>query len=144
MKRFIWMLFSLMALSYAQEFCVKEKEGAFVDDPYIKAYTIRAVQDALIEANNRIDCADKSSKTIILKITNFSSMPIGYSIYQRANNYILNIGIELDMDGQKHVYTQSSYYALPSGSEGDIPKRQAFEDAINRIKDNIVSDFIKK
>ncbi len=139
-------LLSLLVLgfisSYGQSFCIKEKDGSFIDDPYIKDYTIKAVEDAFIEAHQTLDCDAKSSKNVVLKITNFSAMPIGYSIYQRANNYLLNFSIELDIGKKKYTYSQNSYYTLPTGGEGDLPKRQAFEDAMGRIKDNIISDLL--
>lgn len=144
MKKLIIPLYlCFIAISYAQSFCIKEKEGAFIEDPYIKEYTIKSVEEAFLEAKKPLDCDSKSSKTVILKITNISDMPIGYSIYQRANNYILNFSIELEVGDKKYTYSQSSYYALPTGSEGDLPKRQAFEDAMDRIRDMIVEDLLK-
>ncbi|MGC8676634.1 MAG: hypothetical protein ACP5UF_00195 [Hydrogenobaculum sp.] len=144
MKKLIIPLYlCFIAISYAQSFCIKEKEGAFIEDPYIKEYTIKSVEEAFLEAKKQLDCNSKNYKTVNLKITNISSMPIGYSIYQRANNYILNLSIELDIGKQKYTYSQSSYYALPTGGEGDLPKRQAFEDAMDRIKDMIVEDLLK-
>jgi hypothetical protein len=144
MKKLIIPLYlCFIAISYAQSFCIKEKEGAFIEDPYMKDYAIKSVEDAFLEAKKTLNCNSKNSKTVILKITNISNMPIGYSIYQRANNYILNIGIELKVDNKEYTYSQSSYYVLPTGSEGDLPKRQAFEDAIDRIKDMIIEDLLK-
>ncbi len=144
MKKFIIPLYlCFIATSYAQSFCIKPRDGVFIDDPYIKAYTIKAVEDAFLEAKKSLNCNSKNSKNVILKITNFSAMPIGYSIYQRANNYILNVGIEIKVNNKKYTYFQSSYYALPTGGQGDLPKRQAFEDAMDRIKDMIVEDLLK-
>ncbi|WP_459894175.1 hypothetical protein [Hydrogenobaculum acidophilum] len=146
MKKLIFSFLACFSMltAYGQSFCIREKEGTFIDDPYIKDYTIKSVEDAFIEAHKSIDCSGKSPKNVILKITSFSSMPIGYSIYQRANNYILNFSIELDIGKKKYTYSQSSYYALPNGGEGDLPKRQAFEDAMDRIKDNIISDLLRQ
>ncbi|ACG57191.1 putative protein [Hydrogenobaculum sp. Y04AAS1] len=144
MKKLIIPLYLfLVALSYAQSFCIKEKSGAFIEDPYIKEYVIKSVEEAFIEAKKPLDCNSKSYKTVFLKVTNLSDMPIGYSIYQRANNYILNLSIELNIANKKYTYFQSSYYALPTGGEGDLPKRQALEDAMDRIKDMIIEDLLK-
>ncbi len=130
-------------LAYANSFCIREEEGTFIDDPYIDEYAIKSVEKAFLEAHKNLDCDSKSSKTVYMKITNFGASPIGYSIYQRANNYMLTVSLELDI-GKKHFnYTQVSYYSLPTGGEGDIPKRQAFEDAMDRIKDMIVEDLLK-
>ena len=144
MKKLIIPLYlCFIVISYAQSFCIKEKSGAFIEDPYIKEYVIKSVEDAFIEAKKPLDCNSKSHKTVFLKVTNLSDMPIGYSIYQRANNYILNLSIELDIGNKKYTYFQSSYYALPTGGEGDLLKRQALEDAMDRIKDMIVEELLK-
>lgn len=146
MKKFLVILlcFFNILLANAQNFCIREKEGVPIDDPYIQEYTIKYVEKAFLEAHKNLNCNDKSSDIVYIKITNFSNVPIGYSIYQRANNYMLTVNLELDIAKKHFVYSQVSYYTLPTGGMGNLPRRQAFEDAMSRIKDNIISDLLKQ
>ncbi len=132
MKKLIFFILFIFSFSFSESFCIKVENNVFIDDPFIYSYTLQKVQKIFLEAKKDLSC-DKDSKTVIASINKFENNPIGFSPYQRANFYSLDVLINLRIGKDSKTYEQTSFYSLPSGSFGNLQRREAFESLMDRI-----------
>ncbi len=126
-------LLTLICLSYAngKEFCIKDVRNEF-NEPYLSYALIRTVERAVIEMGGVLDC-DESSVPVLIKVESFRETPIAYTPDQRVSSYILSLGIRIRVDKRDFSLRGTVPYSLPSGAFGDIPRRKAIDDLLDKI-----------
>ncbi len=120
--------------------CIKKVENPGTD-PYLNYVLLQKIEQAVLEAGKHIDCSE-GSKELIVRIERLRDIPIAISPEQRVTNYILEVIISLSIDKREHRIQWSVPYEQLSGLEGDLPRREAFEDALDKIFIEVL-DFLK-
>ncbi len=127
---FLILLFSA-SLLWAEVFCVEDVENN-TNEPYLSYSLLKVVEEAILENGHQISC-DRKSKKVKVRIKRFQEVPIAYTPEQRVSSYNLFLSVELEVNGQKHSFSSSVPYTLPYGGLGDIPRRKAIDDLLDKI-----------
>ena len=129
----MWFLILLLSTGvlWAGVFCIEEVEND-TKEPYLSYSLLKVVEEAILENGHRISC-DRMSKKVKVRVKKFEEIPIAYTPEQRVSSYNLFLSVELEVNGQKHSFSSSVPYTLPYGGLGDIPRRKAIDDLLDKI-----------
>ncbi len=116
---------------FAQTFCVREVLNS-TDEPYLSYSLLRIVERALLENGYELGC-EGSFNEIGLKVKEFKEIPIAYTPEQRVSSYNLILSVELKVNGEDHTLRSFVPYDLPYGGLGDVPRRRAIDDLLDKI-----------
>jgi len=115
----------------AELFCIEEVENP-TNDPYVGYSLQRAVEKAFIENGFTLSCKGDHRK-VIVRVSRFEEIPIAYTPRQRVSSYNLLLTAEVRVNGESFTIGGTVPYTLPSGGYGDIPRRQAVDDLLDKI-----------
>jgi len=129
-------LILLVGISFGKEFCIEEVDNDF-NEPYLSYALLRIMERAVLETGGNIACSQNSIR-VRLTVKDFREIPIAYTPSQRVRSYNLSISFEVDIDGKRHLFRGTVPYSLPFGGYGDIPRRKAIDDLLDKIYLNIL------
>jgi len=124
------------------EVCLSELKNSYPDD-YLDYALRRTVERAFLQAGERLRCGEGSEK-VTVEVLEYKDIPTGLSPFQRVNSYNLFLSFELKTQGKSYKYSVAVPYFLPSGGQGDLPKRSALEDALGIIYPRLIEDLIRR
>jgi hypothetical protein len=124
------------------EVCLSELKNSYPDD-YLDYALRRTVERAFLQAGERLRCGEGSEK-VSVEVLEYKDIPTGLSPFQRVNSYNLFLSFELKTQGKSYKYSITVPYFLPSGGQGDLPKRSALEDALGIIYPRLIEDLIRR
>jgi hypothetical protein len=132
----------LFQTAIGREVCVSELKNPYPDD-YLDYALRRTVERAFLQAGERLRCGEGSEK-VSVEVLEYKDIPTGLSPFQRVNSYNLFLSFELKTQGKSYKYSITVPYFLPSGGQGDLPKRSALEDALGIIYPRLIEDLIRR
>ena len=132
----------LLQTAFGKEVCLSELKNPYPDD-YLDYALRRTVERAFLQAGEKLRCGDGSEK-VSVEVLEYKDIPTGLSPFQRANSYNLFLSFELKTQDKSYKYSATVPYFLPSGGQGDIPKRSALEDALGIIYPRLIEDLIRR
>jgi len=135
----MWFLILLLIfdLLRAEPFCVKGIDND-TEEPYLSYELLRIVERAVLESGHELRC-DGDTKEVRLRVKEFKEVPIAYTSKQRVSSYNLSLSFELNIDGKGYTIRSSVPYTLPYGGLGDIPRRKAINDLLDKIYGDILN-----
>ncbi len=135
----MWLIIVLfISLSWANEFCIEKIENE-TNEPYLSYALQKAVERALIENGHKLSC--ERGKKVYLRVKNFREIPIAYTPQQRVSSYNLTVNVEIEVDGEKITIGSTVPYSLLPTSYGDIPRRRAIDELIDKIYLRLLESF---
>ncbi len=121
--------------------CVRKVENPGTD-PYLNYVLLKKVEEALLETGQRIDCG-KGSVPLQVSIKRITDVPLAYSPRQRITSYNLEVVISVSLPGKEREFFWSVPYEQESGLKGEMPRREAFEDALDKLSLELL-DFLRE
>ncbi len=137
MRTFLIGLFA--SLSFGGPLCVELVRDPY-RDPYLSFAVLRTVERAVLESGRGLSCGD-GSEALKVEIVRFEERPIAYTPEQRVSAYTLRITLKFTMRDRSFSVTSVVPYSLPTGGLGDIPRRRAIDDALDKIYLNILKNL---
>jgi hypothetical protein len=134
--------FVLFQNAIGKEVCLSELKNSYPDD-YLDYALRRTVERAFLQAGEKLRCGEGSEK-VSVEVLEYKDVPTGLSPFQRVNSYNLLLSFELKTQDKSYKYSVVVPYFLPSGGQGDIPKRSALEDALGIIYPRLIEDLIRR
>jgi hypothetical protein len=134
--------FVLFQNAIGKEVCLGELKNPY-PDAYLDYALRRTVERAFLQAREKLRCGEGSEK-VSVKVLEYKDVPTGLSPYQRVNSYNLLLSFELKTQGKSYKYSVAVPYFLPSGGQGDLPKRSALEDALGIIYPRLIEDLSRR
>jgi hypothetical protein len=132
----------LLQTAMGGEVCLNELKNPYPDD-YLDYALRRIVERAFLQVGERLRCGEGSEK-VSVKVLEYKDVPTGLSPYQRVNSYNLLLSFEIKTQGKSYKYSVAVPYFLPSGGQGDVPKRSALEDALGIIYPRLIEDLSRR
>jgi hypothetical protein len=132
----------LFQTAMGREVCLNELKNPYPDD-YLDYALRRTVERAFLQVGERLRCGEGSEK-VSVKVLEYKDIPTGLSPYQRVNSYNLLLSFELKTQSKSYKYSVVVPYFLPSGGQGDVPKRSALEDALGIIYPRLIEDLSRR
>jgi hypothetical protein len=124
------------------EVCLSELKNPYPDD-YLDYALRRTVERAFLQAGEKLRCGEGSEK-VSVKVLEYKDISTGLSPFQRVNSYNLLLSFELITQSKSYKYSVAVPYFLPSGGQGDLPKRSALEDALGIIYPRLIEDLSRR
>jgi hypothetical protein len=124
------------------EVCLSELKNPYPDD-YLDYALRRTVERAFLQAGEKLRCEEGSEK-VSVEVLEYKDIPTGLSPYQRVNSYNLLLSFEIKTQSKSYKYSVVVSYFLPSGGQGDLPKRSALEDALGIIYPRLIEDLSRR
>jgi len=121
----------LAAVAFSRSFCIEEVENSTAD-PYITYSLQRTVEKAFLENGYELSCEGNPHK-VRIRISSFEETPIAYTPAQRVSSYNLILRAEVRINGKSISIGGAVPYTLPSGGYGDLPRRKAVDDLLDKI-----------
>lgn len=125
------MLFLSLGLISAQPICI-EWSSLPRSEPYLHYALLRSVEKAVLESGYSLGC-DGEYEKLSVKVRKFEEVPIAYTPAQRVSVYNLILSLEAVKGNERFIFTVSVPYSLPSGGLGDLPRRKAIDDLLDKI-----------
>ncbi len=132
----------LFQTAFGKEVCLIELKNPYPDD-YLDYALRRTVERAFLQSGERLRCGEGSEK-VTVEVLEYKDIPTGLSPFQRVNSYNLLLSFELKTQSKSYKYSVAVPYFLPSGGEGDLPKRSALEDALGIIYPRLIEDLSRR
>ncbi len=129
----------LLSLAYAGSFCIKEVENE-TNEPYLSYALLRTLEKAVLEVGGDISCSG-DFREIRVKVRSFRELPIAYTPQHRVSSYNLSLSVEIQVEGSSFVLSGTVPYTLPSGGLGDIPRRSAVDDLVDKIYLDLIKNL---
>ncbi len=123
------------------EVCLSELKNPYPGD-YLDYALRRTVERAFLQAGEKLKCGEGSEK-VSVEVLEYKDIPTGLSPFQRVNSYNLLLSFELKTQDKSYKYSVAVPF-LPSGGQGDIPKRSALEDALGIIYPRLIEDLSRR
>jgi hypothetical protein len=124
------------------EVCLSELKNPY-PDAYLDYALRRTVERAFLQAGEKLRCGEGSEK-VSVEVLEYKDVPTGLSPYQRVNSYNLLLSFEIKTQSKSYRYSVAVPYFLPSGGQGDLPKRSALEDALGIIYPRLIEDLSRR
>jgi hypothetical protein len=134
--------FVLFKTAIGKEVCLSELKNPYPDD-YLDYALRRTVERAFLQAGEKLRCGEASEK-VSVEVLEYKDIPIGLSPFQRVNSYNLFLSFEIKTQDKSYRYSVAVSYFLPSGGQGDIPKRSALEDTLGIIYPRLIEDLSRR
>jgi hypothetical protein len=132
----------LFQTAIGREVCLSELKNPYPDD-YLDYALRKTVERAFLQAGEQLRCGEGSEK-VTVEVIEYKHIPTGFSPFQRVNSYNLFLSFELKTQDKSYKYSVTVPYFLPSGGQGDIPKRSALEDALGIIYPRLIEDLVRR
>ena len=122
--------------------CIKPVENPFPDS-YLDYSLRRTVERAFLQAGVSLSCKE-GAEEVEVQVVEFKDVPAGLSPFQRVNVYSLKLTFSVKLEDGEKTYSTSVSYSLPSGAEGDNPRRFAVDDALNIIYPELIYNLSRR
>ncbi len=132
---------SVTFFALAEDFCIEEVQNPYPDS-YINYVYRKNIEKALLESAHKISCKE-GAKKIKAKVELLKETPIAYMPTQRVSAYNMELRLNLSLGKEDKTFNVVVPYSQPGGGVGDLPRRQAVEDAFKIIYLDIL-EFIKR
>ncbi len=120
-------------------FCIEKVEND-TNEPYLSYALLKMAERAILESGGELSC-EVSSKRVRVRVIDFREIPLAYSPSQRVNSYNLYLSFEVSVGGSSFSVGGSVPYSLPTGSLGDVPRRKAIDDLVDKIYFEVLKNF---
>ncbi|MFN3871123.1 MAG: hypothetical protein ACK4MW_06550 [Aquificaceae bacterium] len=134
-------LFFMPLLALSEDFCIEKVQNPYTDS-YINYIYRKSLEKALLESGHGISCKE-GTKRIKPRVELLKETPIAYTPMQRVSAYNMELRLNLSVDGEGKSFHVVVPYFQPQGGVGDLPRKQAVEDAFRIIYLDIL-EFIKR
>jgi len=124
---------------FSKELCIKEVEND-TNEPYLSYALLKTLEKAILESGGSLGCSEDSTG-VYVRITNFKETPIAYTPAQRVSSYNLSVSFSVRVGEHSFSLGGTVPYSLPSGGFGDIPRRKAIDDLLDKIYWNLLQNF---
>jgi hypothetical protein len=128
----------LISLAYAETFCIEVENET--NEPYLSYAVMKFVEKAVLESGATLSCKE-DHKNLRVRIVRFKETPIAYTPEQRVSSYNLSLSLKLELEGREFTLSGSVPYTLPTGGLGDIPRRKAIDDLLDKIYWNLLQNL---
>ncbi len=134
----MWLTIAILvpAIAFANAFCVKVERDPY-RDPYLGLAVLKTIERAVIESGLAVSC-DDSAKDLNVRIVSFREVPIAFTPDQRVSVYNLSLTLKVTAGSRQFTVSGSVPYSLPTGGLGDIPRRKAIDDLLDKLYLNIL------
>ncbi|EDP75257.1 hypothetical protein [Hydrogenivirga sp. 128-5-R1-1] len=139
MRALLIVLLIATLTAFSQELCIKEVEND-TNEPYLSYALLRTIEKAILESGWKLGCK-KGSTEVYVRITSFKETPIAYTPAQRVSSYNLSVSFSVRVGERSFSLAGTVPYSLPSGGLGDIPRRRAIDDLLDKIYWNLLQNF---
>lgn len=95
-----------------------------------------------MESGHKISCKE-GAKKIKAKVELLKETPIAYTPAQRVNAYNMELRLNLSLGKEDKTFSVVVPYSQPGGGVGDLPRKQAVEDAFKIIYFDILENVYK-
>ncbi|MDQ7082791.1 MAG: hypothetical protein Q9N34_07455 [Aquificota bacterium] len=134
------LIFSLIVTpALAGVFCIEEVENE-TNEPYLSYALLKMVERAILESGGKLSCKNGSDR-VRISIRDFRETPLAYSPSQRVSSYILSLYFEVSVKENSFSVSGSVPYSLPTGGLGDLPRRKAIDDLVDKIYFEVLKNF---
>ncbi len=133
---------TLFESTFGEDVCLNELRNPY-PDTYLDYALRRTVESAFLQVGKGLRCGEGSEKASV-EVLEYKDVPTGLSRFQRVNSYNLLLSFELKVQDKTYKYSVTVPYLLPSGEQGDIPKRSAVEDALGIIFPSLIKDLSRR
>ncbi|MFN3976342.1 MAG: hypothetical protein ACK4LT_04680 [Aquificaceae bacterium] len=134
-------LFFIPLFALSEDFCIEEVQNPYPES-YINYVYRKSVERALLESGHGISCKE-DAKRVKARVELLKETPIAYTPTQRVSAYNMELRLSLSVGGENKTFSVIVPYSQPEGGLGDLPRRQAIEDAFRIIYLDIL-EFIKR
>ncbi len=135
--RLIILIICFTNFAFSKEYVCVRLKGDFPKEKYIRIALKKAVEKALIETSYKPKCVE-GSKKLVVHIKNIIEKPIAYTSKGRVSSYSLNINISISFHNKKESFSGFAPYGQPSGTIGDINRKKAVDEIIDKIYLNML------
>ncbi len=129
--RFLTFLLLWTAVVLGEVFCVEDVENP-TNDPYIGYSLQRVTEKALLEGGFVLSC-EEGARRVRIRVISLEEIPIAYTPRQRVSSYNLILWAEVRLNGRSIKVGGAVPYTLPSGGYGDVPRRKAVDDLLDKV-----------
>ncbi|GAB6066339.1 hypothetical protein JCM9492_14320 [Aquifex pyrophilus] len=127
------LVFFLLSFLFAKELCLDFNIDT--EDSYVNKRIAQYVERFALESGFELSCSEKSLNLSVS--ASFSERSVAISPKQRVSTYLFSLSIRIGSES----FSTSVPYSLPSGALGELPRRKALEEAIQRLKLPIIKYF---
>ncbi len=141
--QFLIILFLVAGFSFSEEkrVCINVK-GDFPKEKYIRIIVRKRVERALLESGYKPSC-QKPFVPLNVVIKRVEERPIAYTSKGRISSYNLSIELEMVLGDKRETFTGFAPYRQPTGAVGDLYRKKAVNEIIDKIYLNILK-FISR
>lgn len=126
-----WLIpFLLLNFSFSQTLCIRDVENE-TNEPYLSYALLKTMEKAILESGYSLKCPE--GEVVKVRVVEFRENPIAYTPSQRVSSYNLTLRIDVEIGKKRFSVGGTVPYSLPSGSLGDIPRRKAIDDLLDKI-----------
>ncbi len=136
------LLFLLIDISFSLDFCIKPVENPY-NEPYVSYALLRNLERSILESGHSLGC-NGSSISITPVIKEIKEVPIAYTPFQRVSAYNMTLTFILkDYKGEVRFSPTVPYYQS-TGGLGNLPRREAIDNAMSIIYVELVENFKRR
>ncbi len=117
--------------AFGKSVCIEKVNNGF-NEPYLSYALTRMIEKALIESGRKPGC-HPGSVPVTVSVLEFEEIPIAYTPQQRVSSYNLMLKIRVELGKEEFVLENFVPYYLPYGGMGDLPRRKAIDDLLDKI-----------
>ncbi len=141
--QFLIALFLIAGFSFSGEerVCINVK-GDFPKEKYIRIIVRKRVEKALLESGYKPSC-QKPFVPLDVIIRRVKERPIAYTSKGRISSYSLSIELEMVFGEKRGIFKGFAPYRQPTGAVGDLYRKKAVNEIIDKIYLNILK-FISR
>ncbi|MFN3813299.1 MAG: hypothetical protein ACK4SM_01575 [Aquificaceae bacterium] len=140
MKVFLFLL--LIDLSFSLEFCIKPVENPY-NEPYVSYALLKNLERSILESGHSLGCKG-SSVSITPVVKDIKEVPTAYTPFQRVSAYSMTLTLVLrDYKGEVS-FSPTVPYDQSTGGLGNLPRREAIDNAMSIIYVELVENFKRR
>ncbi len=133
----MWLIFlALPAVLFGKTYCVEVKRDPY-RDPYIGFAVLRTVERAVVESGNSLGCG-KGSRMLRVSVVSLKEVPIAFTPDQRVRAYNLYLTLRVETERETFTLGGAVPYSQPTGGLGDITRRRAIDDLLDKLYLNLL------
>ncbi|MDQ7038547.1 MAG: hypothetical protein Q9N26_05050 [Aquificota bacterium] len=133
----MWLIvLALPAVLFGKTYCVEVERDPY-RDPYLGFAVLRTVERAVVESGNSLGCG-KGSRMLRVRVVSFREVPIAFTPDQRVSAYSLYLTLRVEAGKETFTLKGTVPYSQPTGGLGDIPRRRAIDDILDKLYLNLL------
>lgn len=132
----------LLNISFSLDFCIKPVENPY-NEPYVSYALLRNLERSILESGHSLSC-NGSSISITPVIKEIKEVPIAYTPFQRVSAYNMTLTFILKDYKGEVSFSPTVPYNQPTGGLGNLPRREAIDNAMGIIYVELVENFKRR